>query len=366
MSGRKRFVLSVMTVAGLLTLGVVVAPTASASVERDETPVRSGSPVSTVVETVVRVKIPLPASAGARPAACDWLSYLRYRHRDGPAESSAADKILVAQPGVLEGAGAFDAVARNTIVSAAAQGRHIEFWALDRRSNCLEDNRGVQAALAARNAKVAVDYYYRGTPVSGQRFAGYLGNDQVEFLQHVGLEQTVRDQFDLLVAELPEQRLRKQKVVCGGHSLGGILTAFFASWDFDGDAGTRADAGFNQCSGYFALDSQISTSLPDIAGSAQMMPAGMMPDPGLSFALVQAGLRTGVIPRALSAPAVINAETMNVLTLAGLAALVAPRAQSTLVDDLGRTPTSTPPCGCCCPRTCSPSSPEARRPATSG
>ncbi|MEJ3750137.1 hypothetical protein WEI85_43620 [Actinomycetes bacterium KLBMP 9797] len=336
MTGAKRVILAAVTVGGLLAAGITAAPAASAVGEREETPVPSNSPVTDVVETAVRVKIPLPATAGSRPPECDWLSYLRYRHAGGPDESAEADKVLIAQPGVLEGAGAFDAVARNTVSVAAAGGQFVEFWALDRRSNCLEDNRGIRAGLAAGNARMAVDYYYRGAAVDGRRFAGYLGNDQVTFLQHVGLEQTMRDQFDLLAAELPDQQLRKEKVVCGGHSLGGVLTAFFASWDFDGDPATLEDAGFNQCSGYFALDSQISTSLPDIAGSQMMVPAGMTPDPNLGFTVVQAGLRAGAIPRTLSGPAVINAETMNVLTLAGLAALVAPDEGSTLVADLPR------------------------------
>lgn len=342
MTGTRRLALPAAAAAALLALGVGVAVASAdepgeaatgSGAEREERAVPSGSPVTDVVETVVRVKLPLPEGVGARPTDCDWLSYLRYRHEDGPEESASADRILVAQPGVLEGAGAFDAVARNTVARAAADGRHIEFWALDRRSNCLEDNRGVRAGLAARDAKVALDYYYDRRAVDGQTFAGYLGNEQVEFLQHVGLEQTLRDQFDLLAAELPDQELRKEKVMCGGHSLGGVLTGFFAIWDFDGDPATREDAGFNQCAGYFALDSAISTSLPDIAGM-RVMPTGMMPDPGLGFAVVQAGLRSGAVPRTLSAPAVINAETMNVLTLAGLAALVAPDEQSTLVADL--------------------------------
>jgi hypothetical protein len=39
---------------------------------------------------------------GIHPAACDWLSYLRYRDSEGPAASADADRILVAQPGILD------------------------------------------------------------------------------------------------------------------------------------------------------------------------------------------------------------------------------------------------------------------------
>lgn len=318
-----------------LTLGAAAATAATAAQvpavaragERVETPVGGSSPITDVNESAVRVRVPLPASAGPRPEACDWLSYLRFRHKDGPASSADADRIMVAQPGVLEGAGAFDGVARNTIVEAAKKGKHVEFWALDRRSNCLEDGTGVRAGLAARDAHLAVDYYYRHKEVDGRRFAGYLSNDQVGFLQTVGLEQTVRDQYDLLARELPDQALRKRKVLCGGHSLGGILTGYFAQWDFDGNRSTTSDAGYNQCSGYFALDTRISTSLPGMDGQ---VPTELVPLIRFGAQAVKIGLEYGVIPRTLSGPALINSETMNLLSIAGLAARLSPTGRSDL------------------------------------
>jgi hypothetical protein len=305
------------------------APAADPAADRVETPVTTGSPVTGVAESLVRVRVPLPSSAGPHPEACDWLSYLRFRDPAGPAASAQADKILVAQPGILEGAGAFDSVARNTVAAAAKNGRHIEFWALDRRSNCLEDHTGVQAGLAAKDAHLAVDYYYRQKEVDGRKFAGYQTNDQVTWLQNVGLEQTVRDQYDLMAHELPDQKARKQKMLCGGHSLGGILTAFFAEWDFDGNHSTTDDAGYNQCSGYFALDTRISTSLPGMGGQ---LPTDLIPLLKFGAAAVQAGLESGVVPRALSAPALINSETMNLLSIAGLAADIAPGGESDLAS----------------------------------
>ncbi|MGI8330302.1 hypothetical protein ACRYCC_10055 [Actinomadura scrupuli] len=315
--------------AGLLVLASVVVPQPAARADdsRVETPVATSSPITEVVESVVKVKVPLPDSVGPHPAACEWLSYLRFRHKDGPSASASADRILIAQPGVLEGAGAFDSVARNTIKAAAAKGRHIEFWALDRRSNCLEDGTGLRAGLAAKDPHVAIDYYYRGKVVDGAKFAGYQTNDQVKWLQNIGLEQTVRDQYDLMVKELPGQALRKQKVLCGGHSLGGVLTGFFAVWDFDGDHATTGDAGYNQCSGYFALDTSIQAGPITVDGQVPSIP-----QIDLGPAVVKAGLESGIIPRTLSAPAVINSETMNLLAIAGLAARVAPEAQSDLAQ----------------------------------
>ncbi|WP_246011651.1 hypothetical protein [Nocardia mexicana] len=267
------------------------------------------------------VHIPLPESVGQHPGACDRLSYLRYRAGDGPRDSADADAVLVAQPGIFEGAGAFDNVARNTVAAAAEQGRHIEFWALDRRSNCLEDHTGTQAALATGDTHVAVDYYYRGADIDGRRFDGYPLDDRSAWLAHIGIEQTVRDQYDLLTAELPDPALRKQKVLCGGHSLGGIVTGVFATWDFDGAAGG------DQCAGYFALDSAIDTSLTALNGIPDTIDMSLG---GRSYDTVQAGLDNGTIPRVLALPAVVNPETMNLLGIAGLAAYLAPDAESDL------------------------------------
>ncbi|MGC9536815.1 hypothetical protein [Streptomyces sp. UG1] len=314
----------------LLTAGTLTAAAPGARADenrtgtRAETPVAVGSAVAGVRESVVRVKVPLPEAAGARPAACDWLSYLRYRAADGPAASADADRILVAQPGILEGAGAFDSVARNTVAAAAAQGRHIEFWALDRRSNCLEDRTGI----ASGDQHTAVDYYYRGKQVDGRTFEGYADNDKLGWMARLGIEQTVRDQYDLLTAELPDQALRGRKVLCGGHSLGGVVTGYFATADFDGDPATTADAGYNQCAGYFALDTTVSTSLADLSGS--LPDDTNLPDIGLGYGVVQAGLDSGVLPRSLSAPVLLNPETMTLLAIAGMGAVRNPGAEADL------------------------------------
>jgi len=312
---------AVLLTAGALT---AAAPQAQGEGARTETSVVSSHPADGVAESVVRVKVPLPRSSGPRPAACDWLSYLRYRAADGPGAAADADRILVAQPGILEGAGAFDSVARNTVARAAEQGRHIEFWALDRRSNCLEDPTGI----ASGDQHTAVDYYYRGKEAGGRTFAGFVGNEQLGWMAGLGIEQTVRDEYDLLSAELPDQALRRRKVLCGGHSLGGVITGYFAAADFDGDPATTADAGQNQCAGYFALDTTVSTSLADLSGS---MPDDTdLPDVGLGYAAVQAGLDSGVLPRSLSAPVLLNPETMNLLAIAGLGAVRAPDAEADL------------------------------------
>ncbi|MYR06664.1 hypothetical protein GTV32_10215 [Gordonia sp. SID5947] len=302
------------------------------SAERTERRVVSSSPVTDVVASVVSLKVPLPKTAKPHPAACDRLSYLRYRSADGPSKSVDADRVLVAQPGIFEGAGAFESVARNTVAAAAAKGRHIEFWALDRRSNCLEDHTGTQAGLAAEDLDVATDYYFHGAALRGRRFGGYADGAATAWLGDVGLAQTLRDEYDVLRREFPDQATRKRKVLCGGHSLGGFITGYFANWDFDGNRATTTDAGFNQCSGYFALDTVIKAGGPNPIRGLDIpeIPAG------IAAPLAAAtGELTGFFP-VLRLPAVINPATTNLLAIAGLAARLRPDGVNDLVSRLPR------------------------------
>jgi hypothetical protein len=223
----------------------------------EETPVDSLAPdASTVLESYVSLYAPLPTSDGTVPPACERIGYLRFRNAAGPTDSADADAIYVAQPGIFEGAGALDQVARNVVTAAAAKGYNVEFWALSRRSNCLEDLTGITAAIAAKNPEVAMGYYYQGQSVDGQTFPGFVSEANASWLSHVGLAQTVEDEYTV-ISQLPPS-VRETKVFCGGHSLGGIITAAFANWDFSGD-GNPADAGYNQCAGYFALDTRLNT-----------------------------------------------------------------------------------------------------------
>ncbi len=144
----------------------------------------------------------------------------------------------------------------------------------------------------------------------------------------LGIEQTVRDQYTLLTAELPDQGVRERKVLCGGHSLGGVITGYFAVADFDGNPATTADAGHRQCAGYFALDTTVSTSLADLSGS--IPDDTNLPDIGLGYGVVQAGLDSGLLPRSLSAPVLLNAETMTLLAIAGVGAIQDPGGEADL------------------------------------
>jgi hypothetical protein len=287
-----------------------------------ETPIATpaGEPGAGVLsESYVSIYAPLPASDGPHPAACDRIGYLRWRAASGPEDPAQADAIFVAQPGVLEGAGAFDQVARNIVLDALERGYHVEFWGLSRRSNCLIDPTGIDAAIAARDPQLALDYYYDGEPLGGRTFAGFVSEADAQWLSHVGLAQTMQDEFSV-ISQLPTS-FRQTRVLCGGHSLGGPLTWAFANWDFSG-TGDPALAGYNQCAGYFSLDSRLE--LTD--STAQLAnPVGVGLD-GLS-SVVSAALPYVDVPP-------ITPATEFALPLLGMASAWSPAARSTLVAQL--------------------------------
>jgi hypothetical protein len=290
----------------MLLLGLPAV--ADAATTRTERAVRSpAKDARTVRESHVRLYAPMPESSPPHAKACDWISYLRFRHARGPRRATRADAILTLMPGIFAGASSMDPVARHTIRRAAKLGRRVEVWTLERRSNCLEDHRGVRAAAESGDPRVSFGYYFDGREVDGKRFAGFADDEDAAFLRDVGLAQTIKDWHTIITREVPSQRTRKRKLFCGGHSLGGPLTAALASWDFDGDPETTKDAGYNQCRGFVGLDTSLSASAGD-GGSAG---AGI-----LTGAAAQSGASPYVnapplTPKTLLAPALIGVHAFQ-------------------------------------------------------
>jgi len=299
---------------------LITAPAAAA--QRTETTLPSRGDGTTV--SVVRLAAPMPPGTPTHPADCDTLSYLRIRSADGPAQASRSDAVLVAMPGILGGAEGLDITGRNTVRAAATKGKHIEFWALDRRSNCLEDHWGILLARAARNPQLAFDYYFRGKAVAGHTFAGIANGARTAWLTRVGLAQTVRDEVTVIAQELPES-FRTKKLLCGGHSLGGPLTSVLAAWDFDGNPATTSDAGYKQCAGFFTLDTRLPG--PSDPNNQAIASALGIAD-GLAGAIGGSPTITGGPP--------FSAEVFQIVPILGLAAELAPDAPSTLVPQLPR------------------------------
>ena len=326
-----------------MRLTAVLVTAAAVATVLTAVPASAGSGITERTETILategRIQVshvsltsPLPAAA-PHPAACDAIGYLRYRDTEGPTDPQQADAVVIAQQGTFGNAYNSDSVARNTVRSAIAAGRHVEYWNLARRGTCLNDDTGIDAALEAGDHRVALDYYYRGETIDGRRFAGYDAVKDMPFLADLGLERTVRDQYDLMRHELPDQHVRQSKAFCTGISMGGLVTGMFAAWDFDGDPATTADAGHNQCAGFVAQD----TFLPSD-------PIMLKSDPALAFisnlligTTHQAATRAfenGTLPRTLAGIPAIGPEGFHLQRMAGLAAHLAPDAETDVLDYL--------------------------------
>ena len=295
-------------------IACALAGAAPASAQRTEEPVQSAAAdAGQIRESYVRHHYPLPESAGPHPPACDSIGFLRFRSANGPTEAAKADAVITLMPGILAGSSSMDQVARNTIRLAEERGRFVEVWTIDRRANCLEDHFGTQAAFRARDVTPAFDYYYRGKEVEGRTFPGFVPPSEAEFMKEFGLARITLDWHAIITRELPDQRTRAAKLICGGHSLGGLLTAAYASWDFDGNPETTEDAGYNQCAAFAGLDTTV-----DIDGSSGG-PAGV----GI---LSQAAAQSGGSPY-LNAPP-FTPGVMQLPTIASTMAFLDPGRES--------------------------------------
>ncbi|WP_157554935.1 hypothetical protein [Nocardia crassostreae] len=287
-----------------------------------------------IVVSEVRLDDPLPASMGPRPAACDEITYLRYRFADAPADPQQADRVFVMQPGANAGAVSMDGIARAELRALRERGTLAEWWSYDRRPSCVADMTGIEEGWWTGDYHRAIDYYYRGAEIGGRRFAGWPAYTQLSFLKDWGLRENVRDQYTLLTRELPDANFRAEKVYCGGHSHGGLAVGDFAAWDF-GDGGR----GLDQCKAFIGLD---TVDKADVAGISE--------DPALSFALEAFGgvqqavlnpiVTSGVFPSSLNFGSFGGtAEFATLVAIAAQAAYQQPDAESDVLRLIPRDPT---------------------------
>ena len=96
----------------------------------------------------------------------------------------AARAIVIAMPGFLGGAGSLEGIARS-VVRAGVDSEPAEVWAIDRRSNALEDLAGMDAAEVAEDAEIAREYYFGNDTVGGRPFAGYVSGNAVGCLARI-------------------------------------------------------------------------------------------------------------------------------------------------------------------------------------
>ncbi|MGH0037552.1 MAG: hypothetical protein ACQGVK_21190 [Myxococcota bacterium] len=205
------------------------------------------------------------------------------------------DIVMILIPGFLGGAGTFDPVARDLVRKL---GGKLEVWAVNRRSQQLEDRRGAlharsgaEAGLAATDpaaveqaVQEGVRFYFPGSdtdfdgvpdapfplpdaiPGDGDSDFQMLAQDDLRFAAHWGVDTYVRDWRELVLAAralVGDDGL----VLFGGHSMGTTWTGVFAAYDFD--AGPGVEAGFELVDGLILWEGggtgPPSANAPDLA-----------------------------------------------------------------------------------------------------
>ena len=205
------------------------------------------------LESVTREPIDVPgASEPHTPAPLNRALAFRYYEP----HTSPPSLVLVLCPGLHSGPNTLDILARALL---ATHGPGLEVWVFAPRAALLQDRRGVDAALDYRNPDFALGYYYGNLTIDGHRFHR-LTPTEIPYAAYWGLDVHLRD----IRAIVHEARTRypSADIVLGGHSLGGVLTALYAGYDFgrmpdlDPPAGASApeDVGARDLSGLLFLD----------------------------------------------------------------------------------------------------------------
>ncbi len=238
------------------------------------------SPVS-IRREVLHIAVPAPppnpmaAQNGDTPAQLNFVRVVRYRVDSDPPRPARA--IAVLMPGFLGGAGSFDPLAR-ALVRRSTTDAAIEAWAIDRRSNLLEDHHGLDVAEVRGDPELASSYYFGGRELEGRRFAGLLPQDQAAYMSEWGLATTIYD-LHAVLALIPQAQ-RKGHVVLLGHSLGASIAEEYAAWDFSGRPGYEDLAGLVLVDGTTGVEG--SASPPLSKQQYQEGLGGSFPRPGLN------------------------------------------------------------------------------------
>lgn len=275
--------------------------------------------------SMVTHHVPLPDGFPARPADCDDLRHLRIARAAGPEDPAAADVVIALLPGAIAGARSLQPLGRNTVRNLAAAGVSAEVWVLDRRANGVEDHSAIEVAMAEGDYHLAFEYYYGGKPVGGRLFGGFQRDRDLGFLAEFGMARTVEDAHEVLRREIPDPDVRGQKLILGGHSLGGMQAGTYAAWDFDGRPGHE------QIAGLVALDT--ITHLDPLRLRDRRALARPMGALARALERVPAAMRRGLAPRST---AVLrggwgNAEAFAIVAAVGAAATLAPQEESDIL-----------------------------------
>ncbi|MEH6589632.1 MAG: hypothetical protein V7746_05200 [Halioglobus sp.] len=186
--------------------------------------------------------------------------YTRYYLSDQA--SLQADAVLVLIPGFEGGAAEFYILAEQLIRRAREQQNlTLEVWAVDRRSNQLEDTVGLDIAEELADASIGLDFLFgeelglelSPSLVDGPNRRAIFYNADVDTAYMAQWTTLVHSQDIDAVIEEARSTVRSNNVFLGGHSAGTGYTARYAATDFNLAAGDP-EPGFKKLRGLVLLE----------------------------------------------------------------------------------------------------------------
>lgn len=151
--------------------------------------------------------------------------------------SPKARNILVLNPGTSASAAYFAPLAKSIV----RRSRSWQVWSVERRENLLEDHSVLDRAKTGKATPKQLFDYYLGWLQDSSITPHFrlIADSEVGYARDWGMRTEIGD----LRRVVKRAAKRGGKVVLGGHSLGGTITAAYATWDFGGRPGARGLSG---------------------------------------------------------------------------------------------------------------------------
>jgi hypothetical protein len=174
-------------------------------------------------------RVTIQGAPAPGPKSLDKVFLRKY----GPSD---AKTILILTPGSPGSQGNYAQVAPWLVQRVPG----LAVWAVDRRSNALEDI----SVFKRSDAMKSLDYYLLGERVGGQTFKP-VTQRKAPYIGKWGATVALNDLHRVVDAA----RKRGRKVILGGHSAGAVTVPVYAAWNFHGHPGYKDLAGMLQIDG---------------------------------------------------------------------------------------------------------------------
>lgn len=173
---------------------------------------------------------PFSGVPAAGPSKYDYSYVTRW----GPA---SARTVLVLVPGYAGGAGSFNLVGPELVRRVPG----LQVWAVDRRSQALEDTAMFARGLRGEATLQEVFDYYVGWITDPSIQPRFTPPDprSLRFMSEWGLPTHLGDLRRIVRFARNGGHWGTRRVILGGHSLGASTAAIYAAWDFGGRPGYR-------------------------------------------------------------------------------------------------------------------------------